>query len=101
MKMIGSTTMKMTPDLRIYLDNNMNEIDAASHMHVDWMEILKFIGYGLFAALIWVLKRFGEDHLSSIKELAVELREMRKELNALASRVTAVEIRTGGMTHHD
>ena len=79
----------------------MNELDPTVHVDVEWREIFKFVGYGFFAIFIWVIKKFGEDHLLSMKELAVELKEMRKELNVLATRVTAVEIRTEKMRHDE
>lgn len=72
----------------------MNELDPTMHVDVEWAAIFKFVGYGLLTAVIWILKKFGEQHLVSMKELANELKEMRKELNVLSTRVTAVEIRT-------
>lgn len=77
----------------------MNELEAA-HIDFQFTEVLKFIGYGLLGVVIWVLKKFGEQHLASMKDLAQELKEMRKEINTLATRVTAVEIRTH-MLHPD
>lgn len=85
--------MMTTQDWKTCREIRMNEFDAAPHVNVEWTEIFKFVGYGIFAILVWILKKFGEDHLLSMKELAVELKEMRKELNVLATRVTAVEIR--------
>lgn len=77
----------------------MNELEAA-HINFQFTEVLKFIGYGLLGVVVWVLKKFGEQHLASMKDLAQELKEMRKEINILATRVTAVEIRTH-MLHPD
>jgi hypothetical protein len=77
----------------------MNELQVA-HVDFQFTEALKFIGYGIMAFVAWLLKKFGEQHLSSMKELAQELKEMRKEINILATRVTAVEIRTH-MLHPD
>jgi hypothetical protein len=85
--------MMTTPGLKTFQGIRMNEIDAV-HVDVEWKEIFKFIGYGIFAVMVWLLKKFGESHLASMKELANELKEMRRELNALSTRVTAVEIRT-------
>jgi hypothetical protein len=78
----------------------MNEMDSV-HVAIEWKEVLKVLGYGLFAIMVWILKKFGEDHLLSMKELAIELKEMRKELNVLATRVTAVEIRTEKLRHDE
>lgn len=97
--MIGTTTMMMTPDLKTSQGIRMNEIDTV-HVDVEWREVLKFVGYGLFAAMVWILRKFGESHLESMKELAQELKEMRKEINILSTRVTAVEIRSH-MLHTD
>ena len=47
---------------------------------------------GAILLFTWVLKQFGEQHLSSIRELASELKEMRKDLNILAERVKIVEV---------
>jgi hypothetical protein len=80
-------------DLKTFQGTRMNEMDSV-HVAIEWKEVLKVLGYGLFAIMVWILKKFGEDHLLSMKELAIELKEMRKELNVLATRVTAVEIRT-------
>ena len=80
-------------DLKTFQEIRMNEMDSV-HVAIEWKEVLKVLGYGLFAIMVWILKKFGEDHLLSMKELAIELKEMRKELNVLATRVTAVEIRT-------
>ena len=85
--------MMTTPGLKTFQGIRMNEIDAV-HVDVEWKEIFKFIGYGIFAVMVWLLKKFGESHLASMKELANELKEMRRELNALSTRVTAVEINT-------
>lgn len=80
-------------------ENKMNEI-SQTHLDFELAAVLKFIGYGILTLFIWVLKKFGERHLASMDELAKELKEMRKELNALSSRVTAVEIRAN-MLHPD
>ena len=71
----------------------MNEIEAA-HIDFQFTEVLKFIGYGLLGVVVWVLKKFGEQHLASMRDLANELKEMRKELNALSTRVATVETLT-------
>lgn len=77
----------------------MNELEAA-HIDFQFTEALKFIGYGFLGVIVWILKKFGEQHLASMKDLAGELKEMRKEVNILATRLTAVEIRTH-MLHPD
>ena len=60
---------------------------------VPWANIIQTalaISFGLWA---WLLKKFGEQHITTIKELASELKEMRKELGRLTERVHAVELR--------
>ena len=79
----------------------MNEFEPVARIDFQFTEILKFIGYGLLGFFVWILKKFGEQHLVSMKELANELKEMRRELNALSTRVTAVEIRTEKMRHDE
>jgi hypothetical protein len=91
--------MMTTQDWKTCREIRMNELGVA-HVDFQFAEILKFIGYGLLGVVVWILKKFGEQHLSSMKELANELKEMRKELNVLSTRVTAVEIRTH-MLHPD
>ena len=88
-----------TPGLKTFQGIRMNELEAA-HIDFQFTEVLKFIGYGLLGIVVWILKKFGEQHLASMKDLAGELKEMRKEINILATRVTAVEIRTH-MLHPD
>lgn len=68
----------------------MNEFEAA--IHIPWDELLKWVATGIFAALLWMLKQFGNQHIASVKELAIELREMRREINALSERVKIVEV---------
>jgi hypothetical protein len=44
-----------------------------------------------FGAWAWVVKSFGQQHIDSVRELAVELRELRKDVNGLMARVQVVE----------
>ena len=82
----------MTPDLwTIYRVQEMQEADFV-HLDIPWSDLFKWIAAGLAAALLWMLKQLGRQHIDSIKELATELREMRKELNQLAERVKIVEV---------
>lgn len=92
-RMIGTTKMMMMPDWKTCQGTRMNEIEAA-HIDLQFTEVLKFIGYGLLGIVVWILKKFGEQHLASMKELASELKEMRKELNVLSTRVATVETLT-------
>lgn len=93
--MIGTTEMTMmTPALKTYLgDNNMNDVAAAAD--IPWTSIVGFILSASFGAWAWVVKKFGEQHIESVKELAVELREMRRDLNSLSERVKVVEVVQG------
>ena len=68
----------------------MNDPELA-HLDFEWQPIGGFILSASFGAWAWVVKRFGEAHIESIKELAVELREMRKDINALSERLRVVE----------
>jgi len=52
------------------------------------------ISFGLWA---WVLKKFGEQHVTTIRELVTELKELRRELVKLSERVHAVELRQDWM----
>lgn len=93
--MTGTTEMTlMTPALKTYLgDNNMNEVSAISEF--PWASVVGFILSASFGAWAWVVKKFGEQHIESVKELAVELREMRRDLNQLSERVKVVEVVQG------
>lgn len=71
----------------------MNEV-TPGHIDFEIAELLKYVGYGLLMFVLWVLKKFGEQHLQSMEALASELKEMRKELNNISTRVTAVEIKS-------
>ena len=94
MKMIGTTEMTMTPVWKIYLgDNNMNEVHSISE--VPWASVIGFLLSAAFGAWAWVVKKFGEQHINSVKELALELREMRRDLNSLSERVRVVEVVQG------
>jgi hypothetical protein len=84
--------MMMTPDLwTIYREQEMQEADIA-HLDIPWSDIAKWFAAGVVAVLVWMLKQFGHQHIESIKELATELREMRKEINMLSERVRIVEV---------
>ena len=69
----------------------MNDPELA-HMDFEWQPIVGFILSASFGAWAWVVKRFGEAHIESIKDLAIELREMRRDINALAERLRVVEV---------
>lgn len=87
--MTGTTMMMTTQDLGICREQTrMNEVA----FHVPWDSLLGWVATGAFAVFVWILKQFGHQHIESIKSLAVELREMRKELNSLAERVKVVEV---------
>ena len=60
--------------------------------HIPWDSLVAWVATGAFAVFVWILKQFGHQHIESVKELATELREMRKELNSLAERVKVVEV---------
>jgi hypothetical protein len=84
--------MMMTPDLwTIYRVQEMQEAEFV-HVDIPWNDLIKWVAAGLVAFLVWMLKQFGHQHIESIKELAAELREMRKELNVLAERISVVEV---------
>lgn len=68
-----------------------NEMEPA-HLEIPWSQIIGFMLTAAFGLWAWVVKKFGEAHVESVKELAVELREMRRELNNLAERVKVVEV---------
>ena len=50
--------------------------------------LLLTVAFGLWG---YVVKKFGEQHIESVKELAIELRELRKDVNGLMARVQVVE----------
>jgi hypothetical protein len=84
--------MMMTPDLwTIYPERKMQEAEFV-HVDIPWNEVVKWLAAGLAAFLVWMLKQFGHQHIESIKDLATELREMRKEINVLAERISVVEV---------
>jgi hypothetical protein len=66
----------------------MNEV---AHVF-PWTELVGVVLSVSFGAWAWIVKKFGEQHIESVKGLAVELREMRKELNQLAERMKVVEV---------
>ena len=68
-----------------------NEMEPA-HLDIPWTQIIGFMLTAAFGVWVWVVKAFGEAHIESVKELAVELREMRKDLYRLSERVTKVEV---------
>ena len=55
------------------------------------------VSFGLWA---WLLKKFGEQHIITIRELAFEIKEMRKEMTRISERVHAVELRQEWMHQH-
>jgi hypothetical protein len=84
--------MMMMPDLwTTYRVQEMQEAEIA-HLDIAWSEIVKWVAAGLVATLVWVLKQFGHKYVESIKELSLELREMRREINLLSERVKIVEV---------
>jgi hypothetical protein len=87
----GTTRTTTTPDLpTIYQGQEMPE--EIAHLDVPWTQIIGFILSASFGAWAFVVKKFGEQHLTSLRELAIELREMRKDLNILGERVKVVEV---------
>lgn len=85
--MIGTTTMTTTPDFKIYQEPT-TMIDSGLAASDIVMGVLS-LSFGLWA---WVVRKFGEQHIESVKQLATELREMRRDLNGLAERVKVVEV---------
>ena len=63
------------------------------HLDLPWDSIIQAALAATFATVAWLVKKFGEQHILTIKELAKELKEMRKELSKLTERVQAVEIK--------
>lgn len=68
-----------------------DEMDTA-HLDIPWSQLVGFMLTAAFGLWAWVVKKFGEQHIESVKELAVELREMRRDLNTLSERVKIVEV---------
>ncbi len=58
---------------------------------ISWEVIIGFILSTSFGLWAWVVKKFGEQHIESIKLIGDELKELRKELNCLTGRVQVVE----------
>lgn len=48
------------------------------------------VSFGLWA---WVVKKFGEQNLQSIKDMVTEIKELRKDLNTVMMRVQVIEFR--------
>lgn len=67
-------------------------------LNIPWDTIVAFVLAASFGLWSWVLRKFGESHIESIKELASELRELRKDVNRLEIRVAVVE---GGKNDRD
>lgn len=68
-----------------------NQVEAA-HLDIPWSNIIQTILAISFGSWAWLLRKFGESHITTIKELASEIKEMRRELNRLTERVQAVEV---------
>jgi hypothetical protein len=83
--------MMMPDPWTIYRVQEMQEAEFV-HVDIPWNDLIKWVAAGLVAVLVWTLKQLGHKHIESIKELATELREMRKEINMLAERVKIVEV---------
>jgi hypothetical protein len=83
-------TTTMQGHLAIYPElRTMNEV--AAHVF-PWTELVGVVLSVSFGAWAWIVKKFGEQHIESVKGLATELREMRRELNQLAERMKVVEV---------
>lgn len=63
-----------------------------AHLEIPWSQVIGFMLTVAFGIWTWVVKKFGEQHIESVKELAYELREMRRDLNSLSERVKVVEV---------
>lgn len=61
------------------------------HVTIPWTEIIGGLLTLAFTSWAWVVKKFGEQHIASVKELAIELRELRKDVNSLTARMQVVE----------
>ena len=55
------------------------------------------ISFGMWA---WLLKKFGEEHITGIKEMSNEMRELRKEFMTISERIQRVEIKQEWMFKH-
>lgn len=73
------------------------DAEPMDHVTIDWSAIVGFFLTAALSVWAWVVKKFGEQHIETLKDLALEIREMRKELNKLTERVIAVEIRQNYM----
>lgn len=62
-----------------------------AHLDIPWSQIVGFLLTAAFGSWAWVVKKFGEQHIVTIRELATEIREMRKELNVITTRVAKIE----------
>ena len=68
---------------------------------VPWSNIIQTalaISFGLWA---WLLKKFGEAHVSTIKELVSEMKGVRLEMVKLSERVRAVELHQEWLRERD
>lgn len=54
-------------------------------------EIFKAVITGLVIFLVWLLRKFGETHIETIKSLTVEVRGLREDVQTLSNRITKVE----------
>ena len=76
--------------MEVWGHNNVNEITP--HITVPWTQIIGFVLSISFGAWAWVVKKFGEQHIESVKLLATELKEMRRDITSLAERIRVVEV---------
>lgn len=59
---------------------------------IPWIsQAIGFLLTAAFGLWAWVVKKFGEQHIESVRELANELREIRKEVNSITARVQTIE----------
>lgn len=63
-------------------------------LSIPWSQVITALLTGAFAIWAWTIKKFGEQHIATLKELTNEMKEMRKEVNDLSVRVAVVEAHT-------
>lgn len=80
----------------------MEELNT-QHLSIPLAQITGLLLTAAFGLWAWVVKKFGEQHIESVRELAAELREMRKDINSVKERIRVVEVVQehyhGGKTH--
>ncbi len=54
-------------------------------------DFFKAVIAGLLALTVWLLRKFGEQHLETIKELTAEVRVMHQSIQSVSDRVTKIE----------